>query len=714
MQKVISTERVPIKLWLNDIEGGALTQAKNLANLPFVFKHVAIMPDSHRGYGMPIGGVMATENIIVPNAVGKDIGCFSGDTKVLLLNGEQKTFRELIKDKKDIYVYSLDKRLKLVPGKATPRLTRENAELLEVMISGGEKIKCTPDHQFMMLDGSYKEAKNLKIFDSLMPLYRSYQSRDGYERIRTKSGNGIITHKMVAEYFLGEKETTDIVHHKDENWFNNNPDNLEYKDAKLHSREHRKSNPIFGAVEFVKKRLLKLRKNGFYDKRFIKKKKIVALQNIGNYNRSDKKKEQDKLAGKRGREYLIKYNKSERGRRKSSKNGKTYGFGKNANNHKVLSIRKLNKREDVYCLTVTKYHNFALSAGVFVHNCGLCAVKTSLTNIDIETLKKIMGEIRKVIPLGFKHHKQSQDIRLMPGVLNLEDDKDKTTKGDFDATKPYNIDKYPIVGQEFNSALKQIGTLGGGNHFIEIQKGSDGHIWIMIHSGSRNIGLKTATFYNNLAIELNNKWHSKIPEKWELAFLPADSEEGQNYLNEMKYCVDFALANRKLMMNRIKDIFAEVTQCGFIEMDSNLGQTLPVKDEGMINIAHNYASLENHFNKNVWVHRKGATLARDGTIGIIPGSMGSKSYIIKGLGNKDSFESCSHGAGRKMGRTQAKKTLNLEEEQEKMGTILGKPRGIQNLDEAPGAYKDIDTVMDNQKDLVEVLVELTPLANIKG
>ena len=176
--------------------------------------------------------------------------------------------------------------------------------------------------------------------------------------------------------------------------------------------------------------------------------------------------------------------------------------------------------------------------------CGLCTVKTSLTNIDTETLKKIMGGIRKMVPLGFKHHKQSQEVRLMPGVLNLEDDKDKATKGDFDATESHDIDKYPIIGQEFNNALKQIGTLGGGNHFIEIQKGSDGHIWIMIHSGSRNIGLKTADYYNNLAIKLNNKWHSEIPEKWELAFLPMDSEEGQNYLNEMNYCVDFALAKR--------------------------------------------------------------------------------------------------------------------------------------------------------------------------
>jgi tRNA-splicing ligase RtcB len=139
-----------------------------------------------------------------------------------------------------------------------------------------------------------------------------------------------------------------------------------------------------------------------------------------------------------------------------------------------------------------------------------------------------------------------------------------------------------------------------------------------------------------------------------------------------------------------------------------------IEFDEMINIAHNYASLENHFGKNLWVHRKGATLAREGTIGIIPGSMGTSSYIVRGLGNAESFMSCSHGAGRKMGRKEAQRTLVLEEEQEKMKDILGAPRSQDDLEEAPGAYKDIADVMEQQKDLVEILVELKPLGVIKG
>jgi tRNA-splicing ligase RtcB len=328
------------------------------------------------------------------------------------------------------------------------------------------------------------------------------------------------------------------------------------------------------------------------------------------------------------------------------------------------------------------------SVGVDI-GCGMCAVKTSLTEIDIDTLKKIMGEIRKVIPVGFNHQKEKQPENLMPKMEEII---------------------YPVIDKEYENALTQIGTLGGGNHFIEIQKGSDGHIWIMIHSGSRNFGLKIAEHYNKLAIELNKKWFSQVPEDWELAFLPLESEEGKSYLREMNYAVEFALANRKLMMDRICKIIEDLID------DEYDGICPSIKFEPIINIAHNYAKLEHHFGRDVMIHRKGATLADENTIGIIPGSQGSKSYIVKGKGNIMSFKSCSHGAGRKMGRNQAIKNLNLEEEIKRLDDmgVIHAIRGVKDLDEASGAYKNIDEVMENQKDLVDILVELTPLAVIKG
>ncbi len=312
--------------------------------------------------------------------------------------------------------------------------------------------------------------------------------------------------------------------------------------------------------------------------------------------------------------------------------------------------------------------------------CGMCAVRTTLTEIDTDKLKSIMGEIRRVIPVGFKKHKESQGSELMPSPRD---------------------EALEIVVREYENALKSLGTLGGGNHFIEIQKGNDGFIWIMIHSGSRNFGLKVASHYNKLAIELNEKWGVAVPKEWQLAYLPLDSDEGQSYATEMSYCVDYAFANRKLMMKRVKEIFSD---------------KLGAKFDEMINIAHNYATLENHFGKNVWIHRKGATSARDGEIGIIPGSQGTKSYIIEGKGERESFTSCSHGAGRKMSRTKAKQELDLEEEVKKMNDkgIIHGMRSTGDLDEASSAYKDIDVVMANQEDLVDIIVELEPLAVIKG
>ena len=384
MKNVVSSEKRPIKLWLDDIEDGAMEQAKNLANLPFIFRHVALMPDAHQGYGMPIGGVMATQGVIVPNAVGVDIGC------------------------------------------------------------------------------------------------------------------------------------------------------------------------------------------------------------------------------------------------------------------------------------------------------GMCAIKTTLTDIDTEVLKKMMNKIRQAVPVGFKRHKVPQD-----GMIDLKDG-------------------CMIAEREYANAHTSLGTLGGGNHFIEFQKGNDGFVWIMIHSGSRNLGKQVADHYNKLAVDLNEQWRSEVPKEWQLAFLPLDTDEGQAYISEMNFCVDFALANRRLMMERIKGIIADGKQ------DASFGE--------MINIAHNYAAMENHFGKNVMVHRKGATKAMAGHLGIIPGSQGTASYIVKGKGNIESFQSCSHGAGRRMGRKQAQRELSLAEEVKRLDDlgVIHAIRNEKDLDEAAGAYKDIGVVMANQADLVDIEVELRPLAVIKG
>jgi tRNA-splicing ligase RtcB len=313
--------------------------------------------------------------------------------------------------------------------------------------------------------------------------------------------------------------------------------------------------------------------------------------------------------------------------------------------------------------------------------CGMCAMKTEIKALSTDQLKKILEIARHLIPVGFKHHQEKQDESLMPANA---------------------IDGLPIVEREFLAALKQIGTLGGGNHFIELQKGSEGFVWVMIHSGSRNIGLKVANHYNKLAQSLNERYHSSVTKEMQLAFLPIESNEAKAYLGEMQYCVDFALANRKLMMKRM--IEAITTIVGEFEHDE------------IINESHNFAAWEHHFRSNVLVHRKGATRAFEGDLGMIPGSQGTKSYIVRGRGHAESFKSCSHGAGRKLGRKQAQKQLDLQEEikfLEKQGIVHG-IRHTSDLDEAAGAYKDIDVVMENQEDLVDIVVELQPMAVMKG
>lgn len=316
--------------------------------------------------------------------------------------------------------------------------------------------------------------------------------------------------------------------------------------------------------------------------------------------------------------------------------------------------------------------------------CGMCAVKTGTRAEDVskEEIKSIMSGIRELVPLGFEHHKERQDESLMP--------------------QDYHLDELHVVKNQYLAALKQLGTLGGGNHFIELQRCNDGYLWIMIHSGSRNLGKQVADYYNRKAKKLNELYFSSVPAKADLAFLPFQTDEAHHYYKEMRYCTDFAFANRRLMMERIKEAVSAVL--------SN------VEYDPIINIAHNHAAFEEHFGEKVIVHRKGATSAKAGETGIIPGSQGTKSYIVEGLGNPESFMSCSHGAGRALSRSAAVKTLDLDTEIQKLDElgIIHSIRGKSDLEEASSAYKDISQVMAFQSDLVKTRTELSPLAVIKG
>lgn len=313
--------------------------------------------------------------------------------------------------------------------------------------------------------------------------------------------------------------------------------------------------------------------------------------------------------------------------------------------------------------------------------CGMKARKTNLTHIDKEVLKKILNQIQRDIPTGFNHQRTPQPIpQKLQELIDSWEGAEELHK---------ILEKAPI----------QMGTLGGGNHFIELQKGDDSHVWIMLHSGSRGIGKMTCDHYDRLAQKLNERWFAYQAK--ELAYLPLDTIEGQEYLQAMTIGMRFAEENRLHMLERITQILKD----NFPDM----------KYEEAIDTHHNYASMENWHGENLLVHRKGAVKAVGKVI--IPGSMGTFSYIAEGLNNPESFGSCSHGAGRLMGRKEAMRQFTsqkvLEEMREK-DIELYKIKKDDVAEECAQAYKDIDEVMENQKDLATPLVKLQPIGVVKG
>jgi tRNA-splicing ligase RtcB len=336
--------------------------------------------------------------------------------------------------------------------------------------------------------------------------------------------------------------------------------------------------------------------------------------------------------------------------------------------------------------SVIASHRAVIPAAVGVDiGCGMIATKTSLRGSDLpDSLKVIRSQIESVVPVGMNRNKEM----------------DNHAKFHWDRlqTRYYHEPKSYLVEDQKNPEL-QLGSLGGGNHFIELCLDENEDVWIMLHSGSRNVGNLIGRKFIELAKKDMEKWFISLPDN-DLSYLVEDSEHFDQYVDAVSQAQDFAWANRKVMLNRVVDVLRSV----FPEMELR---------ENAINCHHNYITKENHMGRNLWVTRKGAVRARDGDLGIIPGSMGAKSFIVKGKGNVPSLHSCSHGAGRKMSRNAAKKKYTKED-------LIRQTKGIECrkdkdvIDEIPGAYKDIDKVMAAQKDLVEVQHTLKQVMCVKG
>jgi tRNA-splicing ligase RtcB len=324
----------------------------------------------------------------------------------------------------------------------------------------------------------------------------------------------------------------------------------------------------------------------------------------------------------------------------------------------------------------------------------MMAVRTSLTANDLpDSLGHIRSAIEKAVPHG-RTSGRRRDKGSWENPPDAATDVWLGMKGNFDAI----TEKHPKIAKSNN--YKHLGTLGTGNHFIEICLDEADRVWIMLHSGSRGVGNRIGSYFIDLAKKDMRKWFINLPDE-NLAYFPEGTDHFHDYVQAVDWAQSFAAANRTVMMANVVAAMREA---------------LPIPFEAeaeAVNCHHNYVARENHFGENIFVTRKGAVRAAKGVMGIIPGSMGARSYIVRGLGNEESFCSCSHGAGRVMSRTAAKKAVSMEEHLAAVSHVECRT-DIGVLDETPAAYKPIDDVMAAQKDLVEIAHTLRQVVCVKG
>jgi tRNA-splicing ligase RtcB len=341
--------------------------------------------------------------------------------------------------------------------------------------------------------------------------------------------------------------------------------------------------------------------------------------------------------------------------------------------------------------SVIATHKAIIPAAVGVDiGCGMVACRLSITGneLDEKSLRKVFDQISRDVPVGRDQHRDER--ALVEAAAPFASRLDAMTQKHPQLLKAFG---------KFSKWMNQMGTLGGGNHFIEVCLDESNQVWLMLHSGSRGIGNALASYFIELARQDMERWTIQLPDR-DLAYFPEGSEHFGDYVEAVTWAQEYAMQNRREMVDLVL---------------AALKRHLPAFDvtSEVVNCHHNYVAVEHHYGADVWVTRKGAIRAREGDLGIIPGSMGTRSYIVRGKGNPESFNSCAHGAGRKMSRTAAGKQFSAADlVRQTEGVICRKDKGV--VDEIPGAYKDIDTVMANQADLVDVMHTLKQVVCVKG
>lgn len=689
---------VPIKLWapLDEVESKALDQLKNIAALPWVFKQVAAMPDVHFGYGATVGSVIAMKDAVSPAAVGVDIGCVDRDTEYLSPTGWRK-----------IGEYTGGDVMQYDPKTGTGRfvspsayITRPCPEFLCLRTKYGINQMLSPDHrvlcwkivgrdrrremavmtakEFASEHRRLKQGFKAEFATTFEPqLETSVQLTDAEIRVqvmvnadtRLERGSIAVLRVNKERKILRAREL--LIDAGIE--YSERCDSYDVTVIRFRPPMKTKSFEDFWSASLDQLRVIA--------EECLKWDGCVAEKCFYTRNRQSAD--------------FIQYAFTSTGKRAVLREDPHYRDGKVdyrvfAQSNAMTGIAGVPKTPitkvpsldgKAYCFTVPSGFWVMRRGGnvAMTGNCGMAAVKTNLTASDLpDSLDLLRSRVERDIPVGFNKHdrvcKYAEKHRLWKEFHDL------TEK----------------VQDKLGRARKQMGTLGGGNHFIELCIDTQQNVWLMLHSGSRNIGKSLAEIHMGRAKKLTH--NATLPDK-DLAVFLAGTPQMEEYRRDLYWAQRYAKANREVILRLYMDIVQKMFP--------------KVRFEAPVSCHHNYVAEEIHFGEEVMVTRKGAISAREGEMGIIPGSMGTRSYIVMGKGNPESFHSASHGAGRRMSRRAAKKLFKQADiDEQTAGVCCRKDMAVR--DELPGAYKDIEKVMANQQDLVEIVAELKQVMCIKG
>lgn len=719
----------PIKTWTRGVrvEDSAMEQLRNVASLPIIHKHVAAMPDVHWGRGATVGSVIATNSAIIPAAVGVDLGCLDAETEFLSIDGWVRLDQYREGHYAVLQYDPITDEAQFVEPLAYIK-KREPFFYHLYHTKGLDQMVC-PRHKILFYKGYDRGERDyeIRIAEEFVNHHKELSKgvSGGFKTVFNKVLSEVEKIKLYS-YLTKEELRVQIMIHADGCL----RENISTRYCEVHLKKDRKIDRAkilleAAGIEYT----IYDHKDGTKTYRFNPPLFEKSLKFLFNMSSEDISSIVDELflwdgyIAEDGQKTFSTKNKEcadavqfalaccgvRGGINKVEYHGKdwndTYQVYTTKNQYVNMAPDSSNPVEEVesldgysYCFTVPSGFFVARRRGnIFITgNCGMNAVQTTLRADQLpDDLHDIRIDIERAVPHGFE---TIQGRSLKGGWDTIP--ASATTKWRA-MEKKYEeiIAKHP--GASHKSPAHQLGSLGGGNHFIEVCIDEDDFVWVMLHSGSRGAGNRIGTYFIEKAKEEMIRYHVNhyLPDQ-DLAYLVENTEIFDDYVDAVHWAQDYAMQNRVVMMDMVLRV---------------LRDALPSFQIGKVavNCHHNYVEKETHFGADVWVTRKGAVRAREDDFGIIPGSMGVGSFIVRGKGNPDSFCSCSHGAGRVMSRGEAKKMITVENHVKATeGIECRKDAGI--LDESPAAYKDLTAVMAAQEDLVEIVHRLQPVLNVKG